>query len=382
MQRRRRHPIAVVLLAVMSMLVTACGDSDGSDAVDEVTDAADQAADAATEADAEATDAEADGAAADPAAGAQDGLRVAVLIPGEDNDNSFSQSGAEAIRAAAETDGAVDFTLLQEITEPTESVPAIRQFAEDGFDLVIGHGIEYVDPILEVAPEYPEVAFAMSGGITLGIEPSDNVNDWLYNLQDMAYPLGVVAAEAIVGDTIGIVGGPELGFVQDMHAAFEQAALSVRDDLEFTELFAGSFTDAQAAAEATQALIDQGAELIYCSGDGICIGSAQAASAAGIPIVVGFGPQFDTAPDVALAATRMQLTGLFGEYFDLVRTDAWGGQFFGSGIANGQVEVMPISTEVTTELSSTPAELQQLTDDFVADVQAGTFEIPFPATSG
>lgn len=376
----RRDKLLFRLLAIMlvfGLLAAACGDDDDDDAGGGATD------DAAT--DDGGDDGTADG----------DTLRVALLLPGVRNDNSFSQAGYEGIVAAAEADGNVEFTVLEDLIDPTNSLPALRDFAEQGYDLIIGHGIEYVDPIQELFTEYPDVNFAMSGGVLVeGSRTGPNLVDWLYNLQDMAWPNGIVAANAVDGDTIGIVGGPEFDFVRQMHQAFREAVTSVNPDIDFLEGFAGSFVDVQAAAEVAQQHIDQGADLIYCSGDGICIGAAQAAAAAGIPIVVGFGSQLEVAPQHQLTATVIVLDVLYQEWFDAVRDGTFGtpdgelhglGEdgyaFFPSGIFNDQVIVLPINQDVTASIATSASDLQTILDEFIAGVQSGEIELPFPGTS-
>ena len=315
-----------------------------------------------------------------PAPAADGGLRVALLLPGIKNDNSFSQAGAEGLLAAVAADGNIaEYQILEEIIEPTDSLPALRGFASRGFDLIIGHGIEYVDPIMELHAEFPDVDFAMTGGVLVeGADPQDNVVDWLYNVQDMAYPNGILAANALIGDTIGIVGGPEFDFVKVMHISFQQAVASVNPEIQFLEGFAGDFVNVQKAAEVATSLIDQGADLIYCSGDGICIGAAQSAAAAGVPILVGFGSQYETAPDVYIGATVIRLSEQFQTYFDTVRDGSFGNAFYPGSLQNGGIEVMPINADATVETAVSTAELQAILDDFIASVESGEFVIPFP----
>ena len=328
----------------------------------------------------EAAEAQAQVEEMEAAASADEGLRVALLLPGIKNDNSFSQAAAEGIIDAVAADGNIaEYQILEEIIEPTDSLPAIRGFASRGFDLIIGHGIEYVDPIMELYSEFPDVDFAMTGGVLVeGADPQDNVVDWLYNVQDMAYPNGIVAANALIGDTIGIVGGPEFDFVKVMHISFQQGVASVNPDVQFLEGFAGDFVNVQKAAEVAKSLIDQGADMIYCSGDGICIGAAQSASAAGIPILVGFGSQHETAPDVYIGATVIRLSELFQTYFDTVRDGSFGNAFYPGSLQNGGIEVLPINMDATVETAKSLEELQQILDDFVAAVVSGEFVIPFP----
>ena len=315
-----------------------------------------------------------------PAPADDGGLRVALLVPGIKNDNSFSQAGAEGLLAAVAADGNIaEYQILEEIIEPTDSLPALRGFASRGFDLIIGHGIEYVDPIMELHAEFPDVDFAMTGGVLVeGADPKDNVVDWLYNVQDMAYPNGILAANALIGDTIGIVGGPEFDFVKVMHISFQQAVASVNPEIQFLEGFAGDFVNVQKAAEVATSLIDQGADLIYCSGDGICIGAAQSAAAAGVPILVGFGSQYETAPDVYIGATVIRLSEQFQTYFDTVRDGSFGNAFYPGSLQNGGIEVLPINADATVETAVSADELQAILDDFIASVESGEFVIPFP----
>ncbi|WP_420637859.1 BMP family lipoprotein [Candidatus Poriferisocius sp.] len=375
------------LLMVVGLLAAGCGNDDDTD-----TAPADDPAPSEPEDTAPAPDPEPEPEPEEEPEDDGDALRVALLLPGVRNDNSFSQAAYEGLRDAVAEDGNVETQVLEEIIDPTDSLPALRDFASQGFDLILGHGIEYVDPIQQLYAEFPDVAFSMTGGVLVpGSVTSANVVDWLYNVQDMAYPNGVLAARAVVGDTIGIVGGPEFDFVKTMHQSFRDAALSENPDLNFLEGFAGSFVDVQAAAEVTQQLIDQGADFIYCSGDGICIGAAQTASAAGVPISVGFGSQEQTAPDVYLAATVIRMKDLYLSYFDQVRNGTFGtadggvhavGEegyiFYPGGIFNAQVEVLPVNTEATVETAVSLDELQAALDELVASIEAGEFSIPFP----
>lgn len=379
----------LALTFAIGMVSAACGnDDDGATettaVATETTAAATETTAPATETSAAATETTAAGTTETTAAAAggadKQKLRVALLLPGIKNDNSFSQAGYEGLVQAAEQDGAVEYEVLEELVDPTDSEPALRDFATKGFDLIIGHGIEYVDPIQKLYKEFPNVKWSMSGGVLAQKKPDVNLEDWLYNTQDMAYPNGLIAGNALIGDTIGVVGGPEFDFVKIMHQSFRDAVKTIKPDVKFLEGFAGSFVDVQKAAEVTQQLIDQGADYIYCSGDGICIGAAQTAAAAGIPISTGFGTQIAAAPDVFVSATFIHLKDLYQGYFDRIRDGIFGNKFNPSGIFNKQVEVSAINPDVTAKLAKTPAELQTIIDEFIAKVQKGEFEIPFPAT--
>jgi basic membrane protein A len=301
-------------------------------------------------------------------------IRVAILMPGRQNDVSFNQSAAVAIRAVAERDADVEFTILDEIPDPTESEPALRQFATEGYDLIIGHGIEYVEPINTVAAGFPETAFMTAAAAAVGFEPTDNINDWSYDFDSMGYPLGVASALVSSSGHLGIVGGPELDFVKIMHGAYVRGAQSINSDIQVDEVFAGSFDDAQAATEAAQSLIDGGADVLYCSGDGICQGVAQAAQQAGVILVTGFGDLNDAAPGVAMTATVLTLDELYEQFVEMIRAGNWGNEAFLSELSNGQVSVIPLH-EVDVDTAAPIADVQGQLDEVVAGIVSGDIDI-------
>lgn len=301
-------------------------------------------------------------------------LRIAVLMPGRRNDNSFNQSAAVAIEEVASREGNVEVTILDEIPDPTESEPAIRQFATQGYDLIIGHGIEYVEPINAVAAEFPDVNFMTAAAGALGKGPTENINDWTYDFPGMGYLLGVVAGLVTKSNKVGIVGGPELEFVKAMHAGFRAGLQLVNPGAQASELFAGSFDDAQAAAEAAATLVDRGADVLYCSGDGICQGVAQTAQQRRVVLLTGFGDLSGVAPDVALTATVLNLVPLYEEFVRLVREDRWGGQSFVSNLQNGQEMLVPLR-EVSVRPDIDVAQVQAKVDEVLGKIQSGQIDI-------
>ena len=181
----------IVILTLLTLVASACGSDDGGGA------SSSGSSSSASEPTATAAPATTEAVAEEVVAPVEDSIKVALLLPGVKNDNSFSQAGYEGLIAAAAADGNIEYQVIEEVVDPTDSLPAIRDFASQGYDLIIGHGIEYVDPIQQLWAEFPDVDFAMAGGILIpGSVTTPNVADWLYNTQDMAWPNGVLTANA------------------------------------------------------------------------------------------------------------------------------------------------------------------------------------------
>ncbi|MDH4170514.1 MAG: BMP family ABC transporter substrate-binding protein, partial [Acidimicrobiia bacterium] len=123
----------MALLITLSLVAASCGsdddgDGDGGDSTtttagsdgDEAADGADEAADTAT----------------DTATG--EGVRVALVLPGEINDLSWNQQMYEGA-LALQDEGLVSEVAFTELVPEGDAERAIRGYADDGFELVVAH---------------------------------------------------------------------------------------------------------------------------------------------------------------------------------------------------------------------------------------------------
>ena len=90
-------------------------------------------------------------------------FRVALIMPSATTDLAFSQSMYQALVAEqAKAGGDANFEI--QYTENMFNVPdaqaAIRDYASQGFDLVIAHGSQYGAGVEEIAKDFPAVSFA------------------------------------------------------------------------------------------------------------------------------------------------------------------------------------------------------------------------------
>ena len=88
-------------------------------------------------------------------------FKVALVTPGPVSDsgwNAMAYQGLEALK----TDMGAE-TANQEASGPKVR-DAMRQYAQDGYGLVFGHGYEYNEPGVELAKDFPETVFVSSSG--------------------------------------------------------------------------------------------------------------------------------------------------------------------------------------------------------------------------
>lgn len=201
-------------------------------------------------------------------------LKVALILPGKIDDVSWNQAMYEGVKELEEMyKDKIVVTYVEEVYEVADIEPALRDFASEGYDLIFGHGFQFMEPIIRVAEQFPDVNFALGTGYkTL---PNTCVYD--VHLQDGGYIMGTMAALMSETGKLGVIGGADVSEIYRGHEAFKFAAKQINPDIEIQELYTGDWRDAAKAKEGAISMYDSGVDIIWHSGDGIGLGAVDAA---------------------------------------------------------------------------------------------------------
>lgn len=172
---------------------------------------------------------------------------------------------------------------------PTNIEPAMRAFAERGYDLVIGVGFAQ-GPIMEVvARDYPNVKFAIIDGVIFeddGKTPRRNVASLVFNEHEGSYLVGVIAALTSRTGVIGFVGGMDIPLIRRFARGYEQGAQSVRPDVRLVENYVGvtdhAWNNPGKGKELAMAQIGRGADVVFAAAGNSGLGVFDAAEQAGM----------------------------------------------------------------------------------------------------
>ena len=200
--------------------------------------------------------------AMDPAATAEracdtgsggEGIRVAIVAPSAENDLAFTQSIVDGVDCLA---GVSEVAITPGTFIVEDAGVALRQYAEDGYDLVVGHGSQYGGLIQEIAPDFPDTAFAWGTAVdTFGLP---NVSAYTAASDEGGYVLGVAAAE--LGSSVGIVGPIEVGDAKLYVDGFRLGAEA--GGAEVAVVYIESFADVQLASETAKGFVSNGADIL------------------------------------------------------------------------------------------------------------------------
>ncbi len=146
---------------------------------------------------------------------------------------------------------------------PTSIEPAMRAFAERGYDLIIGVGFAQA-PIMEiVAKDYPNINFA----IVDGASKLPNVASLVFKEHEGSFLVGMIAARESKSGTLGFVGGMDIGLIHRFARGYEEGAKSVRPDanviFNYVGVTDGAWNNPGKGKELALAQIGKGADVIF-----------------------------------------------------------------------------------------------------------------------
>ncbi|MBE69943.1 MAG: BMP family ABC transporter substrate-binding protein [Thalassospira sp.] len=187
---------------------------------------------------------------------------------------------------AAEARGDISYEFSENVAN-TDYERVMREYAENGSDLIVGEVFGVERAARKVAADYPETAFLMGSSFA---PDGENFSVFDNFIHEPSYLVGMAAGKATETNKIGMVGGFAIPEVNRLMHAFMAGAKSVNPDVEFMVTFINSWYDPPKAKEAAFAMIDSGADIMYAERFGV----SDAAKERGILAV---GNVIDTAAD-------------------------------------------------------------------------------------
>ena len=219
-----------------------------------------------------------------PAAAAGD-YKVALLTTGPVTDKGWNQSAYEGLQQIAKDLGAK--TANQENLQPNQFEEAFRDYANQGYSIVIGHGDEFNDAAMKVAKDYPKTFFVTTGGA----HSAANVIPVIFSAEEGCYLQGMEAGMLSKTGKGGFVGGQQLPNVKSAADAFGLGAKAVNPKFVFQQTYIGNWSDVAAAKGQTVALLSNGCDVISQNCDAAAKGVFDAAGSK--PNTYTFGANSD-----------------------------------------------------------------------------------------
>lgn len=298
-------------------------------------------------------------------------FHVALLTPGSISDQSWNGGAYQGLLRIRDSLHA-QISHIQTKT-PAEFEENFRQYGNQHYDLVFGHGFEFQDAARTVAPSYPQTQYVVTSGNTSGA----NVSGMVFGFAEPSFLAGMIAGAITRSNRIGVIGGTELPPVRESFHAFEDGVHHVNPSAKIVRSFIGNWDDVSAGKEQALAQLASGVDVIFQNADAAGLGIFQAVREANNAYVFGTNSnQNDIAPEVTVGSVAIDLPHAFLTVARQVRDHR-----FTPGIITLGMREQVVDLVLNPRLSSRiPAATKRTVDSARALIRAGRFTLPGATT--
>jgi basic membrane protein A len=293
--------------------------------------------------------------------------KIAVVMIGPMDDNSWNEVAYNALKTLESQGAEVAYA---ENISTDDAARALREYAGQGFNVVVAHTFNFQDAVFQVAPEYADVDFAWPGGID---RTDTNVADYDQPFYQAAYPIGVLAAYMSKTGKIGALYGYDIPVCHSMGEAMIAGAKTVNPDAELVVTEVGDWGDVAKAKEAALAQADAGVDFWINCGEGPALGSIEAAKEKGGYVTGYVGDMSENGPDVVLVNLMWQLEPLFSQMLSDSKAGTFANKYYQYGLAEDGVGVK-YNDALKSQI---PAEALTAVDQTISDIKSGKVTVPF-----
>jgi basic membrane protein A and related proteins len=314
-------------------------------------DAAPEAASAASEAPASA------------AAVAAAPLKIAFAYVGPVGDAGWTYAHNQGRLAVEKEFGdKVVTSFVEKVPEGPEAERVIRDLVAQGNTLIFGTTFGYMEPMLKVAADNPNVKFEHG----TGYKTAANMRTYDSRTYEGAYMAGVIAGSMTKTNTLGVVGSIPIPEVIRNINSFTLGAQSVNPKIKTKVVWVNAWFDPPKESEGAQSLLNQGADVLFQNTDSAAV--LQTAEKAG---KFAFGWDSDMSafgPKAHLASAVIN----WGPYYIKATKEALDGSWQTGGawwgVKEGAIDLVSISDAV-------PAEVKAKVETVKAGLKDGSFVI-------
>jgi basic membrane protein A len=292
-------------------------------------------------------------------------LIIGATYGGSINDAGYNQAMHEAVMAIKTNIPCVEIIEAEGVYDEAGATSTMENMITQGAKMIIATGNNHQYPALALSETHPDVIFEHAGGW----EVRSNFGNFFGAPPDGWYLMGVAAGKMTTSNKIGFVANAPFGWALTFINAFELGMQSVNPDAQTYVTFTQAWGDSAREAEATNALINQGCDVITMFVDSpvTVIGTAESRGVYSIGFQNIAAKEF--APENWISGTYYTLGGTLTWLAGEVKDGTWGdAPFVRCGISDGCMGIAPFGPKV-------PQDVQDLVAQKLAEIEAGTLVV-------
>lgn len=238
------------------------------------------------------------GASSAPTTDLQVGLAYDI---GGRGDKSFNDAAAAGLERARSEFG-LDARELEARPGETDAQKAerLRLLASGGYNPIIGVGFAYATAMKEVAPEFPEVSFAIVDDASF---EAANVANLIFAEHEGSFLVGVAAALKSETGKVGFIGGVNTPLLQKFQAGFDAGAAAADPNIQLSDTYLTQppdftgFQDPAKGRVAAEGMYQDGVDIIFAAAGSSGLGVFEAAKEAGTLAIGVDSDQYNVVAD-------------------------------------------------------------------------------------
>ncbi len=250
----------------------------------------------------------------------------------------------------------VETAYIEDVPEGPDATRVIRQYAQEGWDVIFTTSFGYMEPTYEVAEEFPDVLFEHCSGYMT----RENMATYFGRIYQPRYLSGIVAGEMTDSNIIGYVAAFPIPEVIRGINAFTLGVRSVNSDAEVRVVWTNTWYDPVKEREAAEALLDQGADMIAQHQDTT---EPQKAAAERDALSIGYHSDMrQFVGDTVLTSAQWNLGTYYIDTVQDIIEGTWQTHQFWGGLESGVVRLAEMSSLVPDDVrQQVEAERERIT---------------------
>ena len=253
-------------------------------------------------------------------------------------------------------------TFVESVPEGADAERVIRDLAQQGNKIIFATSFGYMEPMLKVAAEFPDIKFEHA----TGYKTAPNMRIYDASFYQDTYMAGVIAGTMTKSNTLGFVGSFPIPEVLRNINAFSLGAQSVNPKAKVKVVWVNTWFDPPKEGEAAQSLINQGADVLLQNTDSSAV--LQTAEKNG---KYAFGWDSDMSafgPKAHLASAIADWGPYYIKAIEDLKAGTWKSERTVWGVKEGLNDLIKIADVV-------PAEAKAKVDTIKAGLKDGSFEV-------
>ena len=302
-------------------------------------------------------------AAEAPAPAKADPLKIAFAYVGPVGDGGWTFAHDNARKALEKEFGdRIVTSYVESVPESADAERVIRDMAGQGNKLIFGTTFGYMEPMLKVAADNPEVKFEHA----TGYKTAPNMRTYDSRTYEGAYMAGVIAGRMTKSNTLGVVASIPIPEVIRNINSFTLGAQSSNPNIKTKVVWVNEWFNPPKETEAATALINGGADILFQNTDSSAV--LQTAEKMGKR---GFGWDSDMTaygPKAHLGSAIINWAPYYIKTVGEVLDGKWATGQTWWGVKEGAIDLVSLAADV-------PEDAKAKLEEVRSGLKAGTYNI-------